>query len=281
MVAAERWNRRRLGFRWSRGGRCHCGGQLVPLLFTALSSSPRLQAETAPYILSWMKRSASGPVVALALFWSAVVALGQGEAKSTPTPSLPGSCTENAIIIFDASGSMAVDHLGAIKIDTARAALRQILPDVTSQRRTGLITYAGCRGVELRVAPARDAGPAILAELFATRARGNTPLTRAVELAHQQLVALGEPGTIVLVTDGLESCHGRPCRLARRLARSNIDIKIHVIGFALTPEVAARQMSCLTEASGGSYVHTERLEDLRKALQQILGCPMLSMVRPR
>jgi Ca-activated chloride channel family protein len=209
-----------------------------------------------------------------------VSACGIAAVAQTPVASVAsgGSCTENAIIVFDASGSMAVDHRGAVKIDTARAALNQILPDVTAQRRTGLITYAGCSRVELRVAPARDTSSQILAALFGTRARGNTPLTRAVALAHRQLEALGEPGTIVLVTDGLESCSGKPCQLARRLSMANVDIKIHVIGFALTPEVAASQMTCLTKASGGTYVHTDTIDELKKALQQILGCPMLSML---
>lgn len=187
-----------------------------------------------------------------------------------------GQCHENAMIVFDASGSMAVAHRGQIKIDTARAAIADVLPEVTGERRAGLVTYAGCSRVELRVPPDYGTAPAILNELTRTQARGDTPLTHAVGLAYEELAKLEQPGVIVLVTDGLESCSGKPCRLAERITRDGKDIKVHVIGFALTPEVAVAHMSCLTQASGGVYVHTETLNDLRAALRRLLTCPLYS-----
>lgn len=192
-------------------------------------------------------------------------------AKSEQNP-----CRENAIVVFDASGSMGVVHRGQVKIETARRAVGSILPEITEQRRTGLVTYAGCSRIELRVRPEYQTADQIAGQLAVTRARGNTPLSHAVRLAHKELAKLGEPGVIVLVTDGLESCSGKPCRLAARLAITDPKIKIHVVGFALTPETAARQMTCLSQASGGVYVHTNTLQELRAALQKLLTCPLYS-----
>ena len=60
-----------------------------------------------------------------------------------------GPCTEDAMIVFDASGSMSGDGWGygsesagsVPRIDKVRTAMREILPSVTRFRRVGLITY--------------------------------------------------------------------------------------------------------------------------------------------
>src|ERR687891_2200762 len=55
-------------------------------------------------------------------------------------------CTEDAMIVFDASGSMAGNMDSGIattkpRIDEVRAALKEVLPSATRFRRVGLITY--------------------------------------------------------------------------------------------------------------------------------------------
>jgi Ca-activated chloride channel family protein len=55
-------------------------------------------------------------------------------------------CVEDAMLVFDASGSMAGNVNQGIatitpRIDAVRSALAKILPGVTRLRRVGLITY--------------------------------------------------------------------------------------------------------------------------------------------
>ena len=55
-------------------------------------------------------------------------------------------CTEDAMIVFDASGSMSGNQTLGIpnsraRIDEVRAALAQVLPRATKIRRVGLVTY--------------------------------------------------------------------------------------------------------------------------------------------
>ncbi|MEL6873292.1 MAG: VWA domain-containing protein [Pseudomonadota bacterium] len=211
----------------------------------------------------WFWRSL---VAAVAFF--ALPALSAGAKRN--------SCIETAMIVFDASGSMGVSHRGSLKIATARAAVTEVLPDITGVRETGLVTYAGCSRVEMRVAPALNTDQQITAALQATPARGSTPLARAVARAQQTLAERGGKGVIVLVTDGLESCSGRPCRLAQRIASITPGITVHVIGFALTPEIGRQHLRCLTEATGGVYAHADDNRELSAALRKLLGCPMLS-----
>ena len=58
----------------------------------------------------------------------------------------PSPCTEDAMIVFDASGSMSGNQTLGIpnsraRIDEVRAALAQVLPSATKIRRVGLVTY--------------------------------------------------------------------------------------------------------------------------------------------
>jgi Ca-activated chloride channel family protein len=55
-------------------------------------------------------------------------------------------CREDAMVVFDASGSMSGNETMGIPnsrapIDEARSALAQVLPNATKFRRIGLVTY--------------------------------------------------------------------------------------------------------------------------------------------
>src|SRR5690606_14461186 len=57
-----------------------------------------------------------------------------------------GPCTQDAMLVFDASGSMAGNVTQGIgktipRINEVRAALARVLPSITRFRRVGLITY--------------------------------------------------------------------------------------------------------------------------------------------
>lgn len=208
-------------------------------------------------------------------------------------------CNADAMLVFDASGSMA--EMGHNGIDTpritdARAALHAALPQITPLRDVGLITYGPgggedtCSHVALRLAPAPDASADILAEIDAIEPDGNTALTRAVGDAARVLGAPERPGVVVLVSDGNETCGGAPCRLAAELAATAPSLVVHVIGFKVRGrffgweggdgnpdfEVPASPARCLADHTGGLYVSTETVDELVRALKQTLGCPLFS-----
>ena len=190
------------------------------------------------------------------------------------------ACQENAMVVFDASGSMSVMHEGERKIDTARNAAADILPEITSRRATGLVTYGGmpgptCSGVSLKIPPVRDSGGMILGELELLQPSGQTPLSEAVWLAAQTLRGYQKPGVIVLVTDGLENCGYNACALGQKIRTLSPKIRVHVIGFHLK-SIAEGQVACLAKATEGTYTATNSLESLRRALKKTLGCPRIS-----
>jgi Ca-activated chloride channel homolog len=218
------------------------------------------------------------------------LALIQADATRAAADKERSPCTEDAMLVFDASGSMAgnLDQgIATIKprIEEVRSALAKVMPSVARIRRVGLITYGPgphqqCN-VELKLRPAPDAGARIMREVNALTPAGKTPLTTAVAQAAEVLDFRAKPGLIVVLTDGEETCGGSPCDLGRELHAEAVQLTVHVIGFRLknfswTGEQSILDAKCLAEQNGGLYITAESHEELVEALEKTLGCPMLS-----
>ncbi|HXG78531.1 MAG TPA: VWA domain-containing protein [Methyloceanibacter sp.] len=225
-----------------------------------------------------------GPIAVVFLFFLA------GTETAVAAEDGRSPCTEDAMLVFDASGSMAGNlnqGIATIKprIDEVRAALAKVLPTITRFRKVGLITYGPgpyqqCN-VQLNLAPVQDAAPLIMQEVNALNPAGKTPLAAAVEQAAEVLDFRNKPGLIVVLTDGEETCGGAPCSLGARLHEEALQMTIHIIGFRMkhfswTGEQSVLDVKCLAEKNGGLYINADAEEDLIEALQKTLGCPVLS-----
>ena len=74
--------------------------------------------------------------------------------------------------------------------------------------------------------------------------------------------------TVVLVSDGIETCEKDPCALARSLKESGVNVSMHVVGFDVTGG-AAQELSCIAEASGGRYFAASNAGELLNALKTV------------
>lgn len=209
-------------------------------------------------------------------------------AEVTPPP-----CNEDAMIVFDASGSMAgnVDQgIATIRprIDEARRALSSVLPHITRYRRVGLITYGPgaynqCN-VQLNLGPTASAGALIMREVNALVPGGRTPLTTAVDKAAVALEYRAKPGVIVVLTDGEETCGRSPCELGKALHASASQLTVHVISYrtqnySWVGEGSVLDSKCLAEQNGGLYITAHNEEEIAEAFERTLGCPMISQAR--
>lgn len=223
------------------------------------------------------------------------IALTLAVAFTLATPAVAQkACDRDAMIVFDGSGSMSemgFNQLNEPRIVEARRAVRKAIPQIAPFRRLGLVVYGPgpreCRNIDLRFPPIADAAPRIIAEIEALRPAGKTPLTDAIRQAADVLEYRTRPGIIVLVTDGKETCQGRPCQLATELAADARDLTVHVIGFKVRGDHfnwgsggdytdANSPARCLAETTGGRYFRAETVDDLVKALKAALGCPFLA-----
>jgi Ca-activated chloride channel family protein len=230
-------------------------------------------------------------------FRFAAVALALGLAGSgygsAAEESARSPCTEDAMLVFDASGSMSGNGWGygsenpaaVSRIDKVRSALAKILPSVTRFRRVGLITYGPgpyqqCN-VKLEFAPTENATERIVGVVKALTPAGKTPLAASVAQAADVLDYEKKPGVIVVLTDGEETCGGAPCDLGKKLHGHAIQLTVHVIGlrvknYTWTGEQSILEAKCLADQNGGLYITVETEEELTDALEKTLGCPMVT-----
>ena len=123
-----------------------------------------------------------------------------------PASAEPGSlatCRDDAMIVFDASGSMAGTDLSvspvAPRIAKVKAAFAKVLPSVAELRNLGLIDYGPgpynrCDNIELQLEPTPDAAGPIMSIVDALVPAGKTPLTTAVRQAARVLRFPEKPG---------------------------------------------------------------------------------------
>lgn len=227
-------------------------------------------------------------------FWLAAAALiallAGGSSLVLAKATKPGPCTDDAMIVFDASGSMSGNQTLGIpnsrpRIDEVRAALSQVLPSATKFRRVGLVTYGPgpynqCN-VQLDLKPTANAAGPIMKAVNSLVPAGKTPLTSAVEKAAEALDYRNKPGVIVVVTDGEETCGGSPCDLAKQLHDSAQQLTVHVIGFrydsfSWTGTNSVTDLMCLADENNGLYIKANDEGELVEALEKTLDCPMVS-----
>ena len=181
----------------------------------------------------------------------------------------PGS---DLLLILDASGSMWGRAGGEIKIVTARKVLGELASKLPDGTQVGLIAYghrreADCADIET-VVPMGPLDRASLAgKVQALNPKGKTPVTQSIEQAVAAAKTRGKPTTIVLLSDGIETCEGDPCIAVTKAKQSGVNFLLHVIGFDLSKENVS-QLECAAQAGGGLYFSVENAGELSAALDQ-------------
>jgi len=181
--------------------------------------------------------------------------------------------SSNVTIVYDVSGSMWGQIDGVAKVTIAREVLGTLLEDWPEGRNLGVIAYGhrregDCTDIEQVVPLGPLDAAATRARINALMPRGRTPLTASVRMAAESMRYQDEPATVILVTDGLETCNADPCALAEELARAGVNFTAHVVGFDVA-EGDRDQIACIAEATGGLFVPADSAQELTDALQQV------------
>ncbi|ESX20261.1 VWA domain-containing protein [Mesorhizobium sp. M1148] len=188
-----------------------------------------------------------------------------------------GFAANKVIIILDASGSMWAQIDGKPKLEIARESLRTVLQSVPGDDEIGLMAYGhrekgSCDDIELIVPPQAGSASAISAAADSLKFLGKTPLTAAVKQAAEALKYTEDKATVVLITDGLETCEGDPCALGKELEASGVDFTVDVVGFGLTAD-EGKQIACLADNTGGKYIQASDEKALQEALVETVAAP--------
>jgi len=189
--------------------------------------------------------------------------------------SLPAMAADRAIIILDASGSMWAQINGKARIDIARETLKDVLAGVPDTLELGFMAYGhrskgDCNDIETLVQPAAGTADAIAAAAAQLNPKGKTPLSASVKMAAEELKYTEDKATVILITDGLETCDADPCALATSLARAGVDFKVDVVGLALSKK-EADQVRCIADNTNGQYLQADDEDGLKNALTNVVS----------
>lgn len=211
----------------------------------------------------------------------AVSPLAVAPLLGAPAAAAQGTTPPAALIVLDASGSMAAPGPGGVRlIDQARGAVGSTVSALPAGAQVGLRVYGsqvssdeaqkvpGCQDSKLLV----PVGPlnvgAMNAAVQTVQPNGWTPIGLALQQGAKDLPTTG-PRTIILVSDGLDTCAPPdPCDVAKQLNANGVPVKVEAIGFNLPAGDAARgQMQCIAGATGGEYRDAADAGQLASALQ--------------
>ena len=175
------------------------------------------------------------------------------------------------IIILDASGSMVQKVQGSrSKIEIAKEVVGTLVRNLDPNIEVGFMVYGhrakgDCSDIELIVPPIGSNADLIVRQLNKIHPKGQTPICASVEKAAEELRYTEGKASVVVVTDGEETCGGDPCALGKKLKEKGIDFKAHIVGFGLEKGEGAG-LKCLAEETGGLFLEARSAESLTTAL---------------
>jgi len=145
------------------------------------------------------------------------------------------------ILVLDASGSMWAQIADGHKISVAQEVINDLLDTLPPEEELGLLTYGhrrkgDCGDIELMVPPGVGTRGAISGAIKTLNPTGRTPLSAAVMQAADELRIEVNPATVILLSDGRETCDLDPCAVGAELEDRGIDFTTHVIGFDIDDE---------------------------------------------
>ena len=196
-------------------------------------------------------------------------------AGTTPLLSAQEKSAEqgvNTLFVLDASGSMWGQINGKPKITIAKEVMAELIPELPDNARIGLIAYghrrkADCEDVETLVSLGEHHQQAVLTAVKDLNALGKTPLTISVNQAIDMLRPEGDASTVVLISDGIESCGGDPCATVKVAKASGVNFILHTVGFGVSEQESA-QLQCMAKAGDGEYFQANNAKELLKSARK-------------
>ncbi|MEW6143732.1 MAG: VWA domain-containing protein [Thermodesulfobacteriota bacterium] len=187
--------------------------------------------------------------------------------------SAGGSSGANILFILDASGSMAGQMEGKAKMDVAKSVMADLIDGLPDNVNVGLEVYGhrskgDCDDIETMVEVGALNKQALIDRINSIQPKGKTPIAKSLAMAGDKLGASEDQTTIILVSDGEETCEGNACTYVKDLREKGINVKVHVVGFDVGQK-EKEQLSCIAEAGGGRYYTANNADQLKQALTEV------------
>ena len=210
----------------------------------------------------------------LPLFCALLALPAPAQEEGKPTGS------RDILLILDCSGSMlGTTADGEVKLEAAKRVVSHLIERLPDDLNVGLLAYGHrlgatdpgtCQDIELVVPVVATDKARLLGKVQGLDGRGRTPIAASLTRAGEILQALGtgREKSLVLVTDGLETCGGDAQATARALQALGIKLDFLVIGFDLA-ETEAKAIEAIAQAGKGKYLNAKNAKELEGAFEKV------------
>lgn len=189
----------------------------------------------------------------------------------------------NLEIALDCSGSMAKVIGGKSMMEIAKASIQKVLAQMPKDAQVGLRVFGhkgnneasgkkeSCAACEL-IRPIQTLNvQEIAGALQPVAPTGWTCLAKSIEGGAQDLATVTGEKTLnilYIVTDGIETCGGKPVEVAAKLKGGASDIVLGIIGFNVNAG-QNRVLKEIADAAGGYYASAKDAGELTDELQKV------------
>ena len=184
-------------------------------------------------------------------------------------------------VILDASGSMSKKlPSGASRIDVAKQVLAnfvsETLPEGTpfALRAFGHIAPSSCETrLDIPLAPLNVSEALSVIAGIEPKLLSQTPIADSLLAVAGDLSNASGPTTVVLLTDGEESCDGDPEAAVSGLRSQGIEVQLAIVSLGLEDPAEVASFEALAESVGASYVDAQDLDSLEESILAALRPP--------
>ena len=182
----------------------------------------------------------------------------------------PGDEPE-VVVIVDGSGSMGEPFVGApSRMAMAKDAIEHVVTGLPAPVDVALIDFSDCDRVRLDKFYSQPERPSLIREVRGLRPDRGTPLARSIERAGN-IVSGDVESTIVVVSDGEDTCGRDPCAAARAVKAKRPNVTINVID--VSGERGRSMVQCIAGATGGKVLTPNSSLDMKNKVQQATRLP--------
>lgn len=195
----------------------------------------------------------------------------QAPPKQSCNPNYPPGEEPEIVLIVDGSKSMDEPFPGAqTRMDMSRKSISNLVRGLPKPVDVALVEFTTCTNVRrdrFYSAPEREA---LIREVERLTPTGGTPLARSIERAGN-IVSGQADSTIVVVSDGEDTCNGDPCAAARAINREKPNVTINVID--ISGGSGRSVLQCVAGSTGGKVLTPQSGADMLRKMQQASGQP--------
>lgn len=179
-------------------------------------------------------------------------------------------------IILDASGSMLQRIGSQRRIDIAKQTLTQLTAKAIPSGTPFALRVFGreedsCQ-TDLEIALSALDANAVATKIGSLQAKNNarTPIGGSIEKVSEDLASATGERTVIVLTDGEETCGGDPAAAIQKLRASGTQTRVSIVGFAIDDTALEASFRQWSDLGGGAYFSAKDANGLNTAMTSAL-----------